>query len=190
MVSWICQYPGEQSGEKNCENGFRSWMNGSSNSPIPSPENVRDLIDYVTPFLQKSGAAIGGVFPELQPILSQVVPFIGRTQQAMTDAVQFGGMAMCKVLHQNDEEKLVMQDPSMPSMYTVGAFVSPLRRRLAGTWLNQVQVRPNSRPGWCCLDSRVSPRQHFDLHSDTRSPYIGNSLAQYQRRKRYIGDVI
>ena len=124
-VIWICQYPGEHNGQMTCENGFRSWVNGSSGSPIPSPRNVTDLIDYISPFLDNTAAAIGNFFPALTPILSQVTPFIQQTQQALTDTVQFGGAAMCQLLHQNDINQLLMQVPGMSSTYTVGAFVSP-----------------------------------------------------------------
>ncbi|KAH8887163.1 hypothetical protein GQ53DRAFT_809200 [Thozetella sp. PMI_491] len=171
ICSWSCQVPGEFSKEKQCERSFSSWMNGTSGSSIPSPKNVSDLLDYMTPFLQKAGASIGNVFPVLTPLLNHVVPFLYTTQRAVANAINFGGMAICKLLHQNDEYDLVMLIAGKPNPYTVGAFVTPPDTTISAN-LVPPTTSPTREPGRTMHPGQTG----FPLISILPSPLLSGLL--------------
>lgn len=154
---YTCQYPGVNSGEKQCEAAFRAWLSNSPTDPNGVPGNLSDFLNIISPFLSQSNSAIASLLPrELQGTVSQALQWLGTTGQAVAnEAIELGGLSLCTVLHAADENDLTFHNGSVAT-HTMGAFVRPP----TGTLTLDLQNTPRAAP------TREPPRVH--------QPNIGN----------------
>jgi hypothetical protein len=122
---YTCQYPGMNSGEKQCEAAFRAWLSNSPTDPNGVPGNLSDFLNIISPFLSQSNSAIASLLPrELQGTISQSLQWLGTTAQAVANqAIELGGLSLCTVLHAADENDLTFHNGSVAT--PMGNFVRP-----------------------------------------------------------------
>ncbi|KAK3395761.1 hypothetical protein B0T20DRAFT_44746 [Sordaria brevicollis] len=125
--SWTCQYPGANSSEKACEEKFHSWFKPDSTSPtgagIDQTGNV--LFNFVPRLVNRLGNNLAELFPGISDPLQQGLTWLNNAHNAVLHAADVGGGELCEIIHEFDEYDLILSDPGLPSLHTIGNYHSP-----------------------------------------------------------------
>ncbi|KAK1778323.1 hypothetical protein QBC45DRAFT_442840 [Copromyces sp. CBS 386.78] len=125
--SWTCQYPGVNSSEKSCEEKFHSWF--KPDSPPPSGTGLDQtgnaLFNFVPRLVNRVGNNLADLFPGISEPLQHGLNWLNNAHNAVLHAADVGGGALCEILHEFDEYDLILSDPGLPSLHTIGNYHSP-----------------------------------------------------------------
>ncbi|KAK0735217.1 hypothetical protein B0T26DRAFT_671389 [Lasiosphaeria miniovina] len=147
VLSWTCQFPGANSGEKACEAAFHSWLEPDGTiatstiiarttvaattvvelSPQCKPiSNGHDLFLCLPQFVRAAGAPLTDLLPGIDAQLRRGLGWLAHAAQAaVVDAAEVGGKALCRVLHAADEYPVLFSDPGIAAAHTIAMYVSP-----------------------------------------------------------------
>ncbi|KAM7197770.1 hypothetical protein V8F20_006443 [Naviculisporaceae sp. PSN 640] len=132
--TWSCQHPGENSTEKQCERAFLNWMRPNTTWASSSGQSSA----YLLHFISKAGPALSNLFPAMSPSFTKGLNWLSKAGSAVVDIAEFGGESICQALHQSDEYFLVLSDPGLSSVHTIGAYVSPPVSIISKTMNSQI----------------------------------------------------
>ncbi|KAK3382119.1 hypothetical protein B0T24DRAFT_685890, partial [Lasiosphaeria ovina] len=129
VLSWTCQFPGANSGEKACEAAFHSWLEPGgtiATSTVIPISNGHDLFLCLPQFVRAAGAPLTDLMPGIDAQLQRGLGWLAHAAQAaVVDAAEAGGKALCRVLHAADEYPVLFSDPGIGAAHTIAMYVSP-----------------------------------------------------------------
>lgn len=125
--SWTCQFPGAKSNEQSCEEKFHSWFKPDSPSLTGTGLNQtgKALFNFVPRLVNRVGSNIADLFPGISEPLQHGLTWLNNAHNAVLHAADVGGGELCEVLHALDEYDLILSDPGLPSLHTIGNYHSP-----------------------------------------------------------------
>lgn len=125
--SWTCQYPGANSSEKSCEEKFHSWFKPDSPSPSETGlgQTGNALFNFVPRLVNRIENHFADLFPNISEPLQHGLAWLNNAHNAVLHAADVGGGELCEILHVLDEYDLILSDPGLPSLHTIGNYHSP-----------------------------------------------------------------
>jgi len=133
-----CQYPGANSSQQACEDVISTWIQPADSTAPGTADltfipNGNKLMANLPQFLDRAGAPLAKLIPNLTAPLQQGMNWISAAKFAAIDVAQFGGNTMCKLLHVGVQYAIVFTDPLLPTPHTVGVYHSPPVKTIVGT---------------------------------------------------------
>ena len=125
--SWTCQYPGANSSEKSCEERFHSWFKPDTPSPTGTglDQTGNALFNFVPRLVSRVGNNLADIFPGISEPLQHGLTWLNNAHNAVLHAADVGGGELCEIIHEFDEYDLILSDPGLPSLHTIGNYHSP-----------------------------------------------------------------
>lgn len=126
---FTCQYPGAESAQTACQARFNDWLGSGPATGRSSnrPSSAGEIFTYLGPLLNKTGPTLANLIPSLGAKLATGLDWLGNTaRQAIDEAVDVGGSAICEAVHALDQNPLVLSDPGGSTTSTIAVFGSPL----------------------------------------------------------------
>ncbi|KAK3495765.1 hypothetical protein B0T13DRAFT_305100 [Neurospora crassa] len=125
--SWTCQYPGANSSEKSCEDKFHSLFKpGSPSLSGPGLDQTGNaLFNFVPRLINRVEKKIANLFPGISEPLQHGLAWLNNAHNALLYAADVGWGELCEILHALDEYDLILSDPGLPSLHTIGNYHSP-----------------------------------------------------------------
>ncbi|KAK4160190.1 hypothetical protein QBC43DRAFT_270948 [Cladorrhinum sp. PSN259] len=178
VFTWTCEYPGRQSAEKKCEEGFHDWLRPGSNSVHATSgiiQSGHDLFQYLPRFLGRVGGSLTNLLADVSPVMQTGMKWLSVARNAVIDVAELGGESACEALHAFDEYKLVMSDAGLTSgPHTVGAYVSPPVDTIVGILAVHTTRMTRAPP------RAVVPGQASRASSRTRGSRTGSGVVSFE----------